>query len=60
MKILYFCSLLVIYILPIEDCSSGNRKLVIFYSFQPEIVSNFYHVLSWLRPFNILFFLEKF
>ena len=41
------------FILPVEDCSSGSRKLVVFNHFSLRSFLNFKYVSSWLRPFNI-------
>ena len=49
------------FILPIEDCSSGSRKLVVFIILARGRFLNFNYVSSWLRPFNIFtyFFLNR-
>ena len=41
------------FILPVEDCSSGSRKLVVFNHFSQRSFLNFNYVSSWLRPFNV-------
>ena len=41
------------FILPVEDCSSGSGKLVVFNLFGQRSLLNFIYVSSWLRPFNI-------
>ena len=41
------------FILPVEDCSSGSRKLVVFIILARDRFLNFNYVSSWLRPFNI-------
>ena len=42
------------FILPVEDCSSGSRKFVVFNHFSQRSFLDFNYVSSWLRPFNIL------
>ena len=41
------------FILPVEDCSSGSRKLVVLIILARDRFLNFNYVLPWLRPFNI-------
>ena len=41
------------FILPVEDCSSGSRKLVVFNHFSQRSFLNFKYLSSWLRSFNI-------
>ena len=40
-------------ILPVEDCRSSSRKLVVFKHFNQRSFLDFNYVSSWLRPFNI-------
>ena len=41
------------FILPVKDCSSGSRKLIVFYDFSQRSFLNFYFVSSGLWPFYI-------
>lgn len=43
----------LLFILPVEDCSPGNRKLIVFNHFSQRLFLDFNYVSSWLGPFII-------